>query len=153
MLKKNFFQRDETSNTSTPTKMLPIDQIISHITNAGLTEKQPPAPTPTDAQVPQTATESAEASRRSSTSTQNTDTLTPTNPVELLDNQESIISTASAMTVLEVDSRDQESKTEIASGIPTPSSSELFLKATQEVDGIAHMSEAAGRISYSNSVV
>ncbi|KAL6262547.1 hypothetical protein P5V15_005340 [Pogonomyrmex californicus] len=91
--------RDETSNTSTPTKLLPIDQIISHIANTTL-EKQQVAQTP-DSQVGVENT-SAEASRRSSTSTQNTDTLTPTNiPSDPTDNQETIVSATSVETVLE----------------------------------------------------
>ncbi|XP_011331558.2 serine/threonine-protein kinase WNK1 isoform X2 [Ooceraea biroi] len=91
--------RDETSNTSTPTKLLPIDQIISHIANTSL-EKQQVAQTP-DSQVGVENT-SAEASRRSSTSTQNTDTLTPTNiPSDPTDNQETIVSATSAETVVE----------------------------------------------------
>ncbi|EZA58553.1 Serine/threonine-protein kinase WNK3 [Ooceraea biroi] len=92
-------KRDETSNTSTPTKLLPIDQIISHIANTSL-EKQQVAQTP-DSQVGVENT-SAEASRRSSTSTQNTDTLTPTNiPSDPTDNQETIVSATSAETVVE----------------------------------------------------
>lgn len=93
-----YFQRDETSNTSTPTKLLPIDQIISHIANTNL-EKQQAAQTP-DSQAGAENT-SAEASRRSSTSTQNTDTLTPTNiPSDPMDNQETIVSAISAETVI-----------------------------------------------------
>ncbi|XP_071626881.1 uncharacterized protein Wnk isoform X3 [Temnothorax longispinosus] len=92
-------KRDETSNTSTPTKLLPIDQIISHIANTSL-EKQQVAQTP-DSQAGAENT-SAEASRRSSTSTQNTDTLTPTNiPSDPTDNQETIVSATSAETVVE----------------------------------------------------
>ncbi|XP_029659194.1 serine/threonine-protein kinase WNK1 isoform X3 [Formica exsecta] len=91
--------RDETSNTSTPTKLLPIDQIISHIANTNL-EKQQIAQTP-DSQTGAENT-SAEASRRSSTSTQNTDTLTPTNiPSDPTDNQETVVSGTSAETVVE----------------------------------------------------
>ncbi|XP_034193683.2 wnk kinase isoform X1 [Osmia lignaria lignaria] len=105
--------RDETSNTSTPTKLLPIDQIISHITNNTSMEKQQSVQTPDT----QTTTEntSADASRRSSTSTQNTDTLTPTNlsgdPND--PTQESIMSVTSGETVLEVHnaSKDDTSKT------------------------------------------
>lgn len=92
------FQRDETSNSSTPTKILPIDQIISHITNSGLERQQSPAQA--DHQVP--SGDSTEASRRSSTSTQNTDTLTPTMPGDLADNHESVLSVVSAETILEV---------------------------------------------------
>lgn len=93
------FQRDETSNTSTPTKLLPIDQIISHIASAN-SERQQVAQTP-DGQAGAEST-SAEASRRSSTSTQNTDTLTPTNiPSDPTDTQETIISATSAETVVE----------------------------------------------------
>ncbi|XP_019699326.1 uncharacterized protein LOC105188438 isoform X2 [Harpegnathos saltator] len=91
--------RDETSNTSTPTKLLPIDQIISHIASTSL-EKQQVAQT-TDSQAGAENT-SAEASRRSSTSTQNTDTLTPTNiPSDPTDNQESVVSATSAETIME----------------------------------------------------
>ncbi|XP_076240091.1 wnk kinase isoform X3 [Calliopsis andreniformis] len=88
--------RDETSNTSTPTKLLPIDQIISHITSTGAsTEKQQTAQTP-DSQVGPENT-STEASRRSSTSTQNTDTLTPTNlPSDPTETQETVVNVASA---------------------------------------------------------
>lgn len=91
-----YFQRDETSNTSTPTKLLPIDQIISHITAAGAsTEKQQNVQTP-DSQVGPENT-STEASRRSSTSTQNTDTLTPTNlPSDPTETQETVVSVATA---------------------------------------------------------
>lgn len=93
------FQRDETSNTSTPTKLLPIDQIISHIASTNL-EKQQTAQT-LDNQAGAENT-SAEASRRSSTSTQNTDTLTPTNiPSDPTDNQETIISALSPETIVE----------------------------------------------------
>ncbi|EFN78754.1 Serine/threonine-protein kinase WNK3 [Harpegnathos saltator] len=92
-------KRDETSNTSTPTKLLPIDQIISHIASTSL-EKQQVAQT-TDSQAGAENT-SAEASRRSSTSTQNTDTLTPTNiPSDPTDNQESVVSATSAETIME----------------------------------------------------
>ncbi|XP_076164633.1 wnk kinase isoform X2 [Ptiloglossa arizonensis] len=91
--------RDETSNTSTPTKLLPIDQIISHITSAS-TEKQQNVQTP-DSQVGPENT-SAEASRRSSTSTQNTDTLTPTNlPSDPTDTQETIVAITNADAGLE----------------------------------------------------
>ncbi|XP_011260874.1 serine/threonine-protein kinase WNK1 isoform X4 [Camponotus floridanus] len=91
--------RDETSNTSTPTKLLPIDQIISHIANT-TSEKQQIAQTP-DSQTGAEST-SAEASRRSSTSTQNTDTLTPTNiPSDPTDNQETAVSATSAETVVD----------------------------------------------------
>ncbi|XP_032679490.1 uncharacterized protein LOC116847957 isoform X3 [Odontomachus brunneus] len=92
-------KRDETSNTSTPTKLLPIDQIISHIASTSL-EKQQVVQTP-DSQTGAENT-SAEASRRSSTSTQNTDTLTPTNiPSDPTDNQETVVSAISAETVVE----------------------------------------------------
>lgn len=75
-----FLQRDETSNTGTPTKIIPIEQIISTIVSAPSTEKPPVTAAPTDSQPPTSAQpESAEVSRRSSTSTQNTDTLTPVN--------------------------------------------------------------------------
>lgn len=78
---------------------MPIDQIISHIANTNL-EKQQIAQTP-DSQTGAENT-SAEASRRSSTSTQNTDTLTPTNiPSDPTDNQETIVSGTSAETVVE----------------------------------------------------
>ncbi|XP_036141340.1 serine/threonine-protein kinase WNK1 isoform X2 [Monomorium pharaonis] len=98
--------RDETSNTSTPTKLLPIDQIISHIANTTL-EKQQVAQTP-DSQAGAENT-SAEASRRSSTSTQNTDTLTPTNiPSDPTDNQETVISATSAKTVVEAQNNIQD---------------------------------------------
>lgn len=80
--------------------MLPIDQIISHITGTNL-EKQQVVQTP-DSQAGAENT-SAEASRRSSTSTQNTDTLTPTNiPSDPTDNQENVVSATSAETVVEV---------------------------------------------------
>ncbi|XP_054007289.1 mucin-17-like isoform X3 [Hylaeus anthracinus] len=92
--------RDETSNTSTPTKLLPIDQIISHITSAS-TEKQQNVQTP-DSQVGPEST-SAEASRRSSTSTQNTDTLTPTNlPSDPTDTPETVVPMINADTGFEV---------------------------------------------------
>ncbi|XP_023287595.1 uncharacterized protein LOC105697780 isoform X1 [Orussus abietinus] len=91
--------RDETSNSSTPTKLLPIDQIISHIASVPL-DKQQSVQTP-DGQAGADSI-SSEASRRSSTSTQNTDTLTPTNvPSDVTDTQESIVSIASADTILE----------------------------------------------------
>jgi len=78
---------------------LPIDQIISHIANT-TSEKQQIAQTP-DSQTGAEST-SAEASRRSSTSTQNTDTLTPTNiPSDPTDNQETAVSATSAETVVE----------------------------------------------------
>lgn len=78
---------------------MPIDQIISHIANTTL-EKQQVVQTP-DSQAGAENT-SAEASRRSSTSTQNTDTLTPTNiPSDPTDNQETIVSATSAETVVE----------------------------------------------------
>lgn len=78
---------------------MPIDQIISHIASTNL-EKQQAVQTP-DSQTGHENT-SAEASRRSSTSTQNTDTLTPTNiPSDPTDNQETIISATSADTVME----------------------------------------------------
>lgn len=77
---------------------MPIDQIISHIANTTLEKQQV-------AQIDgQTGAEntSAEASRRSSTSTQNTDTLTPTNiPSDPTDNQETIVSATSIETVVE----------------------------------------------------
>jgi len=93
------FQRDETSNTSTPTKLLPIDQIISHIANTNLEKQQVAHIVDSQTTVENT---SAEASRRSSTSTQNTDTLTPTNiPSDPTDNQETIISATSVETVME----------------------------------------------------
>lgn len=75
---------------------MPIDQIISHIASTTL-EKQQVAQT-SDSQTGAENT-SAEASRRSSTSTQNTDTLTPTNiPSDPTDNQETVVS---AETVVE----------------------------------------------------
>lgn len=78
---------------------MPIDQIISHIASTTL-EKQQIAQTP-DSQTGAENT-SAEASRRSSTSTQNTDTLTPTNiPSDPTDNQETVVSATSAETVVE----------------------------------------------------
>ncbi|KAK9297698.1 hypothetical protein QLX08_008739 [Tetragonisca angustula] len=94
--------RDETSNTSTPTKLLPIDQILSHITGSASTEKQQNVQTPDSQMGPENT--SAEASRRSSTSTQNTDTLTPTNlPSDPTDpTQETIVSVTTADTVLDV---------------------------------------------------
>ncbi|XP_066588439.1 serine/threonine-protein kinase Wnk-like isoform X2 [Prorops nasuta] len=96
--------RDETSNTSTPTKFLPIDQIISHISNVSLEKQTIQTP---EVQVAVEST-SAEASRRSSTSTQNTDTLTPTNmPSEFTDTHESITSAISPDTVLETPSNEQ----------------------------------------------
>ncbi|XP_014481955.1 PREDICTED: uncharacterized protein LOC106748175 isoform X3 [Dinoponera quadriceps] len=92
-------KRDETSNTSTPTKLLPIDQIISHIANTSLEKQQVAQTSDSQAGIENT---SAEASRRSSTSTQNTDTLTPTNiPSDPTDNQETIVSVMSAETVME----------------------------------------------------
>ncbi|KOX79935.1 Serine/threonine-protein kinase WNK1 [Melipona quadrifasciata] len=95
-------KRDETSNTSTPTKLLPIDQILSHITGSASTEKQQNVQTPDSQMGPENT--SAEASRRSSTSTQNTDTLTPTNlPSDPTDpTQETIVSVTTADTVLDV---------------------------------------------------
>lgn len=83
---------------------MPIDQIISHIasttTCTSTLEKQQIAQTP-DSQTGAENT-SAEASRRSSTSTQNTDTLTPTNiPSDPTDNQETVVSATSAETVVE----------------------------------------------------
>lgn len=78
---------------------MPIDQIISHIANTTV-EKQQIVQTP-DSQTGAENT-SAEASRRSSTSTQNTDTLTPTNiPSDPTDNQETVASATSAETVVE----------------------------------------------------
>lgn len=78
---------------------MPIDQIISHIANTSL-EKQQVVQTP-DSQAGAENT-SAEASRRSSTSTQNTDTLTPTNiPNDPTDNQETVVSAISTETVVE----------------------------------------------------
>ncbi|XP_011503248.1 PREDICTED: serine/threonine-protein kinase WNK1 [Ceratosolen solmsi marchali] len=131
--------RDETSNASTPTKMLPIDQILSHITNAALSEKTETTPGMIETQVPP-STESAEASRRSSTSTQNTDILTPTNAIDLLDSQESIISTTSAITVIEADSYGQELKSEMSNNI-TGLLPESTIKSVQEVDPIAQKNE------------
>ncbi|CAK9795460.1 Serine/threonine-protein kinase WNK3 [Anthophora plagiata] len=94
--------RDETSNTSTPTKLLPIDQILSHITGTTSMEKQPNVQTPDSQTGPENT--SADASRRSSTSTQNTDTLTPTNlPSDPTDpTQETIVSVTSADTVVDI---------------------------------------------------
>ncbi|KAG9428628.1 hypothetical protein HZU67_10032 [Apis mellifera carnica] len=93
--------RDETSNTSTPTKLLPIDQILSHITSTTSTDKQQNVQTP-DSQMGLENT-SAEASRRSSTSTQNTDTLTPTNlPSDPTDpTQETIVTVTTSDTTLQ----------------------------------------------------
>ncbi|KOC60991.1 Serine/threonine-protein kinase WNK3 [Habropoda laboriosa] len=95
-------KRDETSNTSTPTKLLQIDQILSHITGSTSTEKQQNVQTPDSQMGPENT--SADASRRSSTSTQNTDTLTPTNlPSDPTDpTQETIVSVTSADTVADV---------------------------------------------------
>jgi WNK lysine deficient protein kinase len=141
-------QRDETSNTSIPTKILPIDQIISHITNAALSEKQQIALGSNDTQI-HTNAESAEASRRSSTSTQNTDILTPTNPIDILDNQESM-STTSVITVLEADYHSQELKSEMTSGtIESLYESKLSTKSVQEVDALIQKNEtitSAGKI-------
>ncbi|PBC29790.1 serine/threonine-protein kinase Wnk isoform X5 [Apis cerana] len=94
-------KRDETSNTSTPTKLLPIDQILSHITSTTSTDKQQNVQTP-DSQMGLENT-SAEASRRSSTSTQNTDTLTPTNlPSDPTDpTQETIVTVTTSDTTLQ----------------------------------------------------
>lgn len=96
--------------------MLPIEQIITCIANAALSEKQQAASSSADVQIPP-STESAEASRRSSTSTQNTDTLTPTNPIDMLDSQETIVSST---TTLEANYQDRDVKTE--SGGSTDSS-------------------------------
>ncbi|OAD59198.1 Serine/threonine-protein kinase WNK3 [Eufriesea mexicana] len=94
-------KRDETSNTSTPTKLLPIDQILSHITGTTSMDKQQNVQTPDSQMGPENT--SAEASRRSSTSTQNTDTLTPTNlPSDPTDpTQETIVSVTTTDTVLD----------------------------------------------------
>lgn len=112
-----YFQRDETSNTSTPTKLLPIDQIISHITSAGTsTEKQHSAQTPDSQMGPENT--STEASRRSSTSTQNTDTLTPTNlPSDPTETQETVVTVAATDTASDVHqtSKDDISKTFLCS--------------------------------------
>lgn len=79
---------------------MPIDQIISHIASTNLEKQQVVQTCDNQAGAENT---SAEASRRSSTSTQNTDTLTPTNiPSDLTDNgQETIISAIPADTVVE----------------------------------------------------
>jgi len=78
---------------------LPIDQIISHIANTSLEKQQVTHIADNQAGAENT---SAEASRRSSTSTQNTDTLTPTNiPSDPTDNQETVVSATSAETVME----------------------------------------------------
>ena len=88
-------QRDKTSNT-TPTKMLPIEQIISEMSNSAIKNQE--------YQV--NNSESAEVSRRSSTSTQNTDTLTPTNPInEVLGNESNL---SSVETVIGANSYKQE---------------------------------------------
>ena len=91
-------QRDETSNASTPSKLLPIDQLISQIASVPLDphhSNQPIQSSDGQAVVaPSTPSEnptSAEVSRRSSTSTQNTDTLTPVNlPSDPLDSHEPV---------------------------------------------------------------
>lgn len=82
--------------------MLPIDQILSHITGSASTEKQQNVQTPDSQMGPENT--SAEASRRSSTSTQNTDTLTPTNlPSDPTDpTQETIVSVTTADTIVDV---------------------------------------------------
>ncbi|XP_033190942.2 wnk kinase isoform X4 [Bombus vancouverensis nearcticus] len=96
-------KRDETSNTSTPTKLLPIDQILSHITGSTSMDKQQNVQTPDSQMGPENT--SAEASRRSSTSTQNTDTLTPTNlPSDPTDPTQETIVSAAADTVLDAQS-------------------------------------------------
>lgn len=82
---------------------MPIDQIISHIANTTL-EKQQVVQTPDSQTGAENNCTSAEASRRSSTSTQNTDTLTPTNiPSDPTDNQQetTVASATSAETVVE----------------------------------------------------
>lgn len=107
-MKINGLQRDETSNTSTPTKLLPIDQIISHIASVPLDSRQQSVQTPDNQAGVPTGTgdsgASAEVSRRSSTSTQNTDTLTPVNlPCDNLENPDvvqSLMSTSDSNLLL-----------------------------------------------------
>lgn len=81
--------------------MLPIDQILSHITSTTSTDKQQNVQTPDSQMGPENT--SAEASRRSSTSTQNTDTLTPTNlPSDPTDpTQETIVTVTTTDTTLQ----------------------------------------------------
>ncbi|XP_033213341.1 uncharacterized protein LOC117170590 isoform X3 [Belonocnema kinseyi] len=91
--------RDETFNTSTPTKLLPIDQIISQIAIAALNKPEHNQTIESQART----SNSADGSRRSSTCTQNTDVLTPTNvPNDLCISQENLHSILSAGTIVEV---------------------------------------------------
>lgn len=91
------------------------------MTNAGLSERQQAPTVATDVQIPQSA-ESAEASRRSSTSTQNTDTLTPTNTIDMLDSQETIVPGTAATMLAEPNYRDQDVKAESGASTDSPPS-------------------------------
>ncbi|KYN16827.1 Serine/threonine-protein kinase WNK1 [Trachymyrmex cornetzi] len=134
-------KRDETSNTSTPTKLLPIEQIISHIANTTL-EKQQVAQTP-DSHAGAENT-SAEASRRSSTSTQNTDTLTPTNiPSDPTENQETIISATSAETVMEAQHNIQDDANNSAFKSYQASATHTQTQIQDTIMNASHASEAS----------
>ncbi|XP_018396498.1 PREDICTED: uncharacterized protein LOC108774792 [Cyphomyrmex costatus] len=143
--------RDETSNTSTPTKLLPIEQIISHIANTTL-EKQQVAQTP-DNQAGAENT-SAEASRRSSTSTQNTDTLTPTNiPSDPTDNQETIVSATSAETVVEAQHNIQDDANNSAFKSYQTSTTHAQTQIQDTIVNASHASEASKESQEQQDVV
>ncbi|XP_015119573.1 uncharacterized protein LOC107042871 isoform X2 [Diachasma alloeum] len=91
-------KRDETSNSSASSKILPIDQIMSQI---ALAQVDKPPQNVSSSEGPNTTENSTseEISRRSSTSTQNTDTLTPVNV--LSDSNENYESVGSEETLLE----------------------------------------------------
>lgn len=118
---------------------MPIDQIISHIANTTL-EKQQVAQT-SDNQAGAENT-SAEASRRSSTSTQNTDTLTPTNiPSDPTDNQETVVSATSAETIVEAHYNIQDDASN--SAFKSYQTSTMHAQIQDTIVSAAHVSEAS----------
>lgn len=92
-----YFQRDEMVNTSVPTKILPIDQIITQMTNVALNNEQ--GSLSMDSQL--LNSEFDDASRRSSISVQNLDASTPTSTNENLENNQSVMSASSVETVID----------------------------------------------------
>lgn len=118
---------------------MPIDQIISHIANTTLEKQQV---VQTDVQTGAENT-SAEASRRSSTSTQNTDTLTPTNiPSDPTDNQETLVSATSVETVVEAQHNIQDDANNSAFKSYQTSTTHAQTQIQDTIVSASHASEA-----------
>ncbi|XP_063978625.1 serine/threonine-protein kinase Wnk isoform X2 [Diachasmimorpha longicaudata] len=115
--------RDETSNSSASSKILPIDQIMSQITSAQ-GDKLPQNVFTSEGPNTNENSTSEEISRRSSTSTQNTDTLTPVNV--LSDSNENYESVGSEETLLEANTNLLEDIGEFTSKAMFPGTTETF---------------------------